>query len=129
MNTPRSALSLNLREIFLLITIIALILGYFVNRTYQAQNHVVSKALFTQEGPIRYRFWHQYGPEGSGTGAIGSGNEWKNAEKLEFFENFVIIYEEDGWHRMVERADLRWFDWQSIDPPASSASGGASSGH
>lgn len=57
------------------------------------------------------------GTKGSGTGEFGSGDEWRRANGIEVFENFVILHLDDGVDRMVERVGLKSFDWRRIDSP------------
>lgn len=115
MENNRSALSLNLREIFLLITIFGLVLAYFVNRSYTAPRIVNSKASYSEQGPLLYRYWHQDGDKGSGTGQIGSGDEWKPAIGIDLFDDFIILHQENGMHIVVQRENLKWFHWRSTD--------------
>lgn len=99
-----------LREVLLLFVIAALASIYFVRQSRNASGN--SRAPFSLSAPIEYRYWHQHGSAGTGTGQIGSGDEWKPAQGIEVFKNFIILHLDDGLDRMVEREDLRWFDWR-----------------
>lgn len=111
--SKRQVISFTLRELLLLVVIASLAMMYFNRPFNDLKTH--SKALFSLHVPIEYRYWHQRGPNGSGTGQIGSGNEWQPAIGIDVFENFVILHLENGIDRMVEREGLQWFDWRRID--------------
>ncbi|MDP1563311.1 MAG: hypothetical protein Q8M16_18170 [Pirellulaceae bacterium] len=109
----RRFVSFTLRELLLLAVIAALIILYISRPSSVWKTD--SKALYSVHSPIEYRYWHQRGPNGSGTGQIGSGSEWQPAIGIEVFDQFVILYLDNGVDRMVEREGLRWFDWRRVD--------------
>jgi len=112
-NEHMTRFSFSLRELLMLILIASLVCYYFVRPSNQDNRN--PNALFSLSSPIEYRYWHQIGPKGSGTGQIGSGSEWQSANGIEVFENFIILYSDNGFYRMVEREGLQWFDWRKTD--------------
>ena len=106
----RWPLSFTLRELLLLIVVASLAILYFIRPAPSWISN--SNAPFSINSPIEYRYWHQQGPNGSGTGQIGSGNEWRPAKGIEVFENFIILHLDNGVDRMIEREGLQWFDWR-----------------
>jgi hypothetical protein len=110
----RPFLSLSIRELLLLVVVAALATMYFLPRVEKPQTN--SKALYQIQEPIEYRYWHQRGNTGTGTGPIGSGSEWLPADGIEVFDHFVILHRKGGIDRMVEQAGLRWFDWRRVEP-------------
>lgn len=110
--TRRRSLSFSLRELLLLFVIASLALIYFVRPSLSSK--ASSNAPFSIDSPIEYRYWHQLGPNGSGTGQIGSGDEWKPAKGIEVFENFIILHLQGDVDRMIEREGLQWFDWRKV---------------
>jgi hypothetical protein len=109
----KNQLSFSIRELLLLVVIAALVIMYFLPR--DRTSTINPSAPFQISSPIEYRYWHQRGASGSGTGQIGSGNEWRPAIGIEVFDNFVILHLEDGVDRMIEREGLQWFDWRRVE--------------
>lgn len=109
----RSIVSLSLRELFLVTTIVAMILGFLFFRRSNALSRINnSKALVAESGDIEYRYWRQIGPNGSGSGQRGSGNEWQPATGIEIFPDFILIHRDSGVRQMMEREGLQYFDWR-----------------
>lgn len=123
----RRKLSISLRELFLVILIVAIGLAFFVQQLRESRSKAApSQSLFHVQGPVKYRHWHQRGDRGSGTGVLGSGNEWQNADGIDFFETFIVVYRSDGG-RLIPREGMTYFDWiprdgapASPSPPAGS---------
>ena len=122
-----SYLSLSLRELLLLIVIAALVIMYFLPRKQVPRYN--SNASFQLSAPIEYRYWQQRGNSGTGTGRIRSGNEWRPANGIEVFENFVILHLDDGVDKMIEREGLQWFDWRRVQRSTDSGAADPKSGH
>ena len=125
----RSMVSLSIRELLLITAIVALILWFVIfKKTDTTQRNKNSKALVSEVGPIEFRYWRQIGSNGSGSGLRGSGNEWRNAEGVDIFEDFIVIHHDNGLQEMMQREGLEYFDWR---PRKQSSQKGAapSSGH
>lgn len=122
----RRKLSITLRELFLVTLIAALGISLLLQRMQKSESQPApSRSLLHVPGPVKYRFWHQRGERGSGTGTIGSGNEWQNADGISFFETFIVVFRSDGG-RLIPREGMTYFDWIPRDD--SSASQSAPSG-
>ena len=102
-----------MRELLLLVVIVALAMMYFFPRNRTSNTN--PNALFQISAPIEYRYWRQQGTSGSGTGQLGSGNEWLPAKGIEVFDHFVILHLDNGVDRMIQREGLEWFDWRRIE--------------
>ena len=115
--TRGAAGAVSLRELLLIAVIVALVVFFFVRPTSPKADstQVVSKALYSVDVPIQYRYWLEVDGQGSGTGAIGSGNEWRNAKGIEGFDEFVILHLDGDVDRMVELVGMKWFDWKRVD--------------
>ena len=127
-NSP-SFFSLSVRELLLVFAVCAMILLYFVRPSENVRSP--SKSLYSIEAPIEYRYWHQRGPSGSGTGFIGTRSAWQSAEGIEVFENFVILHIDKDYDRMIQRDDLTYFDWRKVEKKKAEVpqSGHSSAGH
>ena len=123
---PRSIISLTLREVLLLVVIIGLALAFV--RWSDTPPPATSRSLYSSTQPIEYRYWHQRGPSGSGSGSLGSGNEWLSAKKIDVFETFVLVHQDNGLIRRIETDSLVYFDWRpaiqvTLPPPPGGAGG------
>lgn len=117
--TPaRRKFSITLRELFLVILIAALGLALVMQRTQRVEsNAAASRSLLHVNGLVKYRYWHQRGDRGSGSGLRGSGSEWQLADGIDFFETFIIVHRSDGG-RLISREGLTYFDWMPRDDSA-----------
>lgn len=128
-NNHRSIVSVSLRELFLITTIVAMILGYlFLQKRNIVTRVKNSNALVSESGDIEFRYWRQVGATGTGSGQIGSGNEWISAKGIEIFPDFIIIHRDSGVRQMMEREGLEHFDWRPQETTGT-PSANAQSGH
>ena len=118
----RRRLSITLRELFLVILIAALGLTILIQRTRQPGSIDHSfRSLLHIDHAVKYRYWHQHGDRGSGTGKIGSGTEWQNANGIDFFETFIVVHQSNGG-RLIPRDGLTYFDWMPRDDSSTAPS-------
>jgi len=85
------------------------------SRSSNEDSKALSKAFYCVEQPLFYRYWRQVGPNGGGTGQIGSGSEWREANQIEIFDEIIISSVWDGVSQLLQREGLSCFDWQPLD--------------
>lgn len=124
---PRRWHSLTLRELCLVVLCVSIGLGWWTQVSTVRGRPALNRSLHHVGQPVRYRYWHQRGNQGSGSGTLGSGSEWKTATRLDFFENYILVHEPDH-SRMIPLKDLTYFDWM-LAPNPSPATPTPTAGH
>ena len=102
---PRRKFSISVRELLMVIAIVALLLTIFFQQPGTKPIPNSPNALYSIDQPVRFRFWHQRADRGAG---VIDG--WSSADGLSFYDDYIIAHHQDGG-QLIPREHLTHFSW------------------